>query len=247
MRFGLLLCGTMLLLGLPRSAAADDTTTTIADKAIQAMGGAKLTQAHAASWKAKGTATINGEEVQFQAHWTIQGDDRTHIDAKAEANGSTIKVLLILNGKNGWASLAGIQEDMDKDRLDEEHERAYVEWLTTFLPLHDPQLKLSMLAPSKVDERPAVGLKVQRQGRRPVELYFDKDKGLLLKAHSHIKDLLTGTEAEQDIYFQQYKDQGGVPHASKVVFKRDGKPYLDMTVTDFALEKHVPAKLFQKP
>ncbi len=211
------------------------------------MGGEKLSKAHAASWKAKGTANVNGEEVTFKADWTIQGDSKTHIDAKAEANGSTINVYLILNGNKGWASLSGIQEDMDQERIAEEKERAYVEWLTTFIPLHDSNLHLTALGDSKVSDRAAVGLKVERKGRRDVFLYFDRDTGRLLKAHSRIKDLLTGSEAEQDILFEKYTSEASVPHASKVVYKRDKNPYLDMTIRDFHLEKQAPAKLFQKP
>lgn len=247
MRLTILLGSTILLLGTTAPVHADESASAIADKAIQAMGGARLAQAHAASWKASGTATINGEEVSFQADWTIQGDSQTHIDARAEANGSTINVWIVLNGNKGWASLSGVQEEMDKERLGEEHERAYLEWLTTLVPLHDKALKLTVLPAAKVAGHAAVGLKVERKDRRPVQLYFDKDRGVLLKAHMQVKDLLSGSDAEQDIYFQDYQKQDGVPHAAKVVFKRDGNPYLDMKIRDFKLEKKAPEKLFEKP
>jgi hypothetical protein len=247
MRSMVFLGGAILFVTLTAPARADESANAIADKAIKAMGGAKLTAAHAASWKTKGTITVNGEEIPFTAQWTIQGDKDMHIDSVPEVNGAKLRVYIVVNATKGWASLGGVEEDMDKDRLDEEHERAYLAWLTNFVPLHNKSLKLSTLPEIKIGSHAAVGLKIERRNYRPVQLYFDKTTGLLLKAHMHVKDMINGTEAEQDIYFKDYKKQNGIPHPTKVVFRHDDSPYIDATIWDFKLAKKVPAKVFEKP
>jgi len=219
----------------------------VARLAMKAMGGNRLAGAHAATWKAKGTATINGEEIEFDAKWAIQGERQLKITADAQANGSAIKALILVNGDKGWAALAGLEEEMDKDRLAEEQERAYLDWLATFVPLDDSRLKLTGLGESKVDGRAAVGIKVQRAGRRDVELFFDKDKGLLLKSQMRVKDLMGGADVEQHVFYRDYKEQGGVPRATRVTYLWDKNPYLDMAVSGFKLHKKLPEKLFQKP
>jgi len=242
--------GVALILVIARSGPAADQgdTEAVVEKALKAHGGeAKLAKLRAASWKAKGTAVYNGEDIAFRADWTLHGPRKNRINAQAEANGASIKVVLLLNGDKAWIDVAGNREQLDGDRLKEEKERAYVEWLTTLLPLKDKHLKLSPLGESKVAGRDAVGITVHSKGHRDVGLYFDKAKGRLLKSETRAKDVEQGTEVTQEVLYSGFKESDGVLHATKWAYKRDGNRYIDMEVSEFKLEEKADPELFEKP
>jgi hypothetical protein len=244
------LFGVSLILASAGSAPAADQgeTKAIVDKALKARGGeAKLAKLKAASWKSKGTAVYNGEDIPFTADWTLEGARKNRIDADAESNSETIKVVIVLNGDKGWFDLAGNVDELNDDRLKEEQERAYVEWLTTLLPLKDKSLKLSPLGESKVADRDAVGISVSSKGHRDVSLYFDKAKGRLLKSETRVKDVDQGAELTQVVLYSDFKESDGVTHPTKLSYKRDGNRYIEMEISDFKLEEKAEGKLFEKP
>jgi hypothetical protein len=241
--------GVGLVLALTGPVRADDQgeTRALVDKAIKALGGKdKLARFKAATWKAKGTLYGN-EEVSFEAEWTVQGPEKHRIEADAEANGQKFKVFIVLNGDMGWFKLADNSEDLNKDRLTEEKERAYLDWLTTFLPLQDKGLKLSPLGEMKIDDRPAVGLTVSSKDHREVNLYFDKEKGLLLKSETRVKDVDRGVEVGQEILYSDFKEIDGVPRPTKVSYKRDGQRYIEMEISEFKLLEKADDSLFSMP
>jgi hypothetical protein len=172
---------------------------------------------------------------------------RNEIDL--ELMGQKIKQITVLNKDKGWISALGMTVDMTKEILDEAREEMHAGFLTSQLtPLKKKEYKLSPLGEIKVNNRPAVGMLVQREGYRDLNLYFDKKDGLLVKVEGRAKDLMQGgKEVSSEILYSDYKDLQGLKVAHKVVMKRDGKDFLVGEASDYKMIEKLNDDVFDKP
>src|SRR5207248_11447730 len=103
-------------------------------------------------------------------------------------------------------------------------EQGYAGWVATLLPLKDKAFTLTTIGEVEVEKRPALGVKVSSKGHRDVDLYFDKESGLLVKTETRLKDE-GGQEVMAETFLRDYKDVEGTKHAMKFAVHRDGKLY----------------------
>jgi len=103
----------------------------------------------------------------------------------------------------------------------------------------DKGYELSSAGEAKVNDAPAVGVRVSMKGQKDVTLYFDKKTNLLAKVEHRTVDAMTGNEVTEERIITEYqKSPEGLPAPKKVVVKRDGKDYLTAEVLEFKfLEK----------
>jgi hypothetical protein len=161
--------------------------------------------------------------------------------------GNKFKFVQVVNGDKGWAGIADEIEAMTKEQLAEAHEMLYVGAVQGLSGLTDKDVKLSSLGESKVGDKAVVGVRVERKGRRDVNLFFDKDGGLLLKLETRVKDLMAEKERTEERLFSDYKKVDGVQVPHKVVINRDGEKYVESEVTEFKRLEKVDAATFDKP
>ena len=96
--------------------------------------------------------------------------------------------------------------------------------------------------------RPAAGVRVERDGRPAVTLYFDKATGLLAKSEARAKDEFQNwKEVLDEVYYEDWKDVGGRKAFGRLRVVRDGKPLLESTLTDPRRPAALDPKLFEKP
>jgi len=117
----------------------------------------------------------------------------------------------------------------------------------TLIPLKDKAVNLSTLGEIKVDDRPALGVRVSSKGHRDINLYFDKETHLLVKSEMRVKVEATGMEANQETFYGGHKEVGGIKEPMKFVIKRDGKPYLNAEVEEVRRGEKVDDSVFAKP
>jgi hypothetical protein len=247
-RYAFLTCGFVLAASV--TARADDgaTARALVDKAVQAQGGeAQLAKWPAATAKVKGTFHGLGAAVAFTGEVAVQGPDRQKIDIEAEADGQKFRLVHVLNGDKGWVRFNDDTEEMDKEELAEAQEEAYAEWVTTLVPLKDKAFTLAPAGEVNVEKRPALGVRVSRKGRRDVNLYFDKETGLLVKTESRVKDEQSGQEVTEETLLSDYKEVQGTKQAMKFTVRRDGKPYLEGEITECRLAEKLDDGVFAKP
>jgi hypothetical protein len=237
------------LMQVALAARADDSAAVqaLVDKAVQAQGGrAKLEKLQAVTGKSKGTFHALGVVAAFTGEFAFQGPDRSKFDIKAEADGQKFRLVIVLAGRQGWVKLDDNTEEQDKDDLAEAREEAYAEWVATLVPLKAKKFRLAPLGEIAVDGRPALGIKVSSEGHRDVNLFFDREKSLLVKTETRVKDD-DGKEVTEETFFSDYKEVQETKQAMKVVVKRDGQLYLEMEVTDCQLAEHFDDSVFAKP
>src|SRR5262249_39474359 len=129
-----------------------------------------------------------GEAVAFSGEFATHGPNRQKIVIEADAGGQKVRFVPVLNGDKGWIKINDDTMDLEKEDLAEVKEEAYAGWVTTLLPLRDRAFTLAPVGEVNIDKRPAQGVKVSSKGHRDVNLYFDKETGLLVKTETRVKD-----------------------------------------------------------
>jgi hypothetical protein len=228
-----------LSLGLAGTVQAQGEAKTILDKALQAHGGAdRLAKYKATQSAGKGTVDIGGNSVEFTSEDYAQLPDQFKSVVKLQVNGMNITQVQSMNKGKLAITLNGMKLPLT-DKLQELFkEEVYAERLATLLPLKDKEYELALAGEVKVDDKPAVGIKVSSKGHKDVNLYFDKENGLLVRMEFRSVDPMTEQEYTRETYFRAYKDANGLKNPTKVLINRDGKKYVEMELTEIKnLEK----------
>lgn len=217
------------------------------DKAIKAHGGAeKLTKLMAGTSKFKGKMNFMGNELDVTGEVAMQLPDRLKVDIGFEVMGQKFQVVQVFNRDKGWLSVNGMTMDLDKDMVAESKESMHAFRVQQLVPLKDKAFKLQPLGEIKVGDRTVHGILVSHEGRRDVNLYFDKEKALLLKVETRAKDM-NNNEVSQETLYADYKEADGLPYPAKVTVKQDGKPFMDMEITENKPAEKLDDSVFAKP
>src|SRR5205085_4534287 len=118
----------------------------------------------------------------------VHAPDRFHFKIEMTIMGQAFTMLQAVQGDKGWMSLNGTVMDLPKEQVAEVREALHVHEVMRFVGLAGKDYKVSTLGESKVDNRPAVGVHVERKDRRDVNLFFDKESGLLVKTETRARD-----------------------------------------------------------
>jgi hypothetical protein len=165
-----------------------------------------------------------------------------------DAMGVQFKFVAVCDGKKGWRRINDDVTEMSEEQLAEQKHGQYHGAVVSLAPLlKDPDYKFTLLGESKVEGKPAVGVRVAKPGRRDVSLYFDKDTGLLVKSESRGKDVDRDMEFTQETLYADYKDFGGVKHPTKQTIKRDGALFLENEVLELKPAEKLDDSVFSKP
>lgn len=248
-RLALLSFGFVVALGAPTQADDAKAARALVDKAIKAHGGAEnLTKYKAAVVTFKGTFHGMGMELPMTGEISTHGMDKIKADIMVEAGGMKIQIVNVVNGDKGWTKVAGNTMDLDKDMLTEAKEKNYAEWVASLTPLIDGKgFTLAATGEVLVGEKKALGVKVTSKGRRDVDLYFDKETGLLIQYETKVKDEGSGQEVLESSFPSDYVDVRGTKQAKKSTVKRDGKLYMVIESMETELHEKLDASVFDKP
>ncbi len=249
MRTLTLLAAGCLLLAAGRAAAQDETRAII-DKAVKAHGGLekieKLRQS-ATHMRAKGTVhTFGGFAVTLESF--SQGGSSKEV-IEGEVAGQKFNQTVLLDGKKLRLFINGKEYKLDEKRADAlAREQAHQEEVTG-LVFADKKTgyKLSPLGEIKVNDKPAVGVRISSEGYKDINLFFDKASGLLVKTEARTTDIESGEEKTEEKLLSDYKATEGVQRPSKVVVLRDGKPLLTLHIEEVKVVDKFDKDFFTKP
>ncbi len=234
------------LLGMGKPVRGDQETELMAlvDKAIKAMGGEeKVAKFKAATWKAKGSLQLNGDQP-FEVATSVQPLDRVRFEVDLDKT----KIIFVINGDQGWSKAGGNTADMPPNFRQAWTDYFYALGLAMMpVELRDKAVKLSPLGEIKVNDRPAAGIQIVREGRRNVNLYFDKETGLPAKCEIIAKELENDREANFEFFFGDFKEFEGIKTFTKMTWKRDGKPYLEREISALRPHEKLDDEVFAKP
>jgi hypothetical protein len=245
--FGLVLLGLAVVAPVRADDQAD--ARKIIDKAIEAQGGADtIAKNPASTTKLKGKFYGMGDGIDYTGTFAIQAPNRLHFTIDMTVMGKAVTVIQAIDGDKGWISINGMVVDFPKEALAEAHAGLHLHEVGYLVCLTGNDYKLSTVGEAKIDDRPAVGVHVERKDRRDINLFFDKETGLLLKTETRAKDPAAGDqEFTDERYYRDYKKVGPVMVPHKVEVNRDGKLFLDGETTELTMSEKLDEGLFAKP
>jgi len=239
----------VLFLGAVHRLEAQEEVRAIIEKGIQAHGGEeKLAKVKAVQAKSKGTIHFGGARSAYTNAESWQLPDRIRVVMEIDHQGRKLRMIQVLNGDKGWLCLNGQTKEIPKQMRPELEEFLHVARVQTLTPLlKDNAYKLAPLGEAKVEDRPTVGVKVSHEGRRDVHLFFDREKGLLLKVAFEVQPLEGGKKARVEYYYSGHKDVEGLKWPTKKVVFMDGKKFTEGQVTEFKFVDKFNDSEFAKP
>jgi len=228
--------------------ADDKDPNAVLNKAIKAVGGEEnLKKAQAISWKAKGTMTFNGNDNAITIHAIALGIDHFRSEFEGEFNGDTIKGVIVMNVDKGWRKFRDESTEMDENALANEKRRVYLDIIPTLLvPLKEKGFKIEAAGEEKVDDKPALGLKVAPPDGKEFTLFFDKESGLPVKMVAKVVGF-QGEDYTQTTTYKNYKDFDGIKKATKIESKRDGEDFIKQEISEFKVLDKTGPKTFSEP
>ena len=240
-----LVVGAMLL--LTGGARAQDETKAIIEKAIKAHGGAELAKESAAQTKSKGTLGSRGDVARLhRGDLDLFGSSQEVL--QLEVAGQNVKVVTVYNGDKAWVNdPTGKTTELDGKLLEELKEAAYMAKLARFVFLKDKGVELSPLGEVKVNGKPAVGVKVASKGHRDMNLFFDKESGLLAKIEKQAFDQTTNQDVTEERIITEYQDVDGIKVAKKAQVNRDGKKFVEAEIVEVKFLDKLDDSEFAKP
>jgi outer membrane lipoprotein-sorting protein len=217
-------------------------------KAIQARGGAaNIEKYKACTYKFAGT--LDEPDVQATVSGLCQemAPDKEYQKATINYSGQEITFIHVSNGAKAWESVNGNTAELDKENLESSRESHYTEQISSLRGLNTPGLILSPLGESKVDGKPVIGVRVTCKEHRDVKLYFDKQKGLLIKREVRTKEPMTRKEYDEVQLYSDFKNVSGLMIPFKIAVNHDGSQYFTFEISDVTLSEKLPDNVFVKP
>lgn len=229
-----------VLFATPALPAQDDAKAVIV-KALKAHGGEeKLAKLQAGQSTNKGKIDIPGlGEVEFTQQVSYMMPDKVREEFEITVMGQKVTILTIGNGDKITLEANGQAIDTPdsvKTALKEAGHMMKVGRLVALV--RDKGYEFSPIGEVKVNDKPAVGVRVSAKGQKDINLYFDKATGLLAKIEHRTVDATSGAEILEERTVLEYgKTADGLPIPKKVRVDRDGKKFLEAEADATFLEK----------
>lgn len=215
-------------------------------KAIKAMGGDKLKTIRGLGWKGKMTTDVGGTEIAISLDAMSLDGDRHRIEGELTVNGQANTVLLVLNKGKAWVKGGN-------DKVNDIPQKDAVKARDIFFAARLPHLlgtltgkvfNLSHLGEIKVNDSPAVGLRISRKGYSDMTLFFDKKTRLPVKAGFRFND--GQKEYDVDVHYTDYREVAGCQLFSTITYRGDGKEFR-MELTDQRPRDDLDDSTFARP
>jgi hypothetical protein len=241
-----------LILAAAGNSRADDQAEmkALLDKATKALGG-KATLAKFKGFTAKGKGKIlvgGGVSFTEESYWQVPGQYRFDLDL--DIMGNQISEKIILNGTKGWIKIQDQIVKLPKDTLTAFRDLFHAIRLAMRpMDAKEKAFQLSPLGELKIGGQVAIGVKITRKGYPDVDLYLDKKSSLPVQCEIRSKDDENGKEVAHTISFSDYKEFGELKLKTfaKMVWKKDGKKYVERETTEIKAEEKLDGDLFAKP
>jgi hypothetical protein len=192
--------------------------------------------------KSKGTLHVMGLDLDYTQEVSVQSPDKFKEAMELTVMGNKVLVTTVFNGKEGWVRAGDKDVPVTDEILDELKEAAYSISLMQGLFTKDKTVKFSVVGDIKVKDKAAVGVRVSRDGKKDINLYFDKTTYLVTKV-----DLTSGQEMTEERFITEYQDVADRKVAKKVEVLRDGKALIEAEVTDVQILPKLDDSEFAKP
>jgi hypothetical protein len=230
---------------------ADNEAKAIITKAVKAHGGEEaLLKYKGAQAKNKGKLKLPGlGEVEIIQEIAVMQPDKFKEVVEFEIMNQKVRVETVVNGDKASIEANGKAVPLTDDIKKTLKEAQYTIKAARLAALvKDKGYDFESLGEIKVDGKPALGVRITSKGHKDINMYFNKETGLLAKVESRSSDPTTGKEFTEERIIMSYGEKGkeGIPVAKKVVVKHDGELFLEAEVVEYKLLEKIDDSEFTK-
>ncbi len=180
---------------------------------------------------------FKGEQRMF-----VQWPDRL----RTEVELPQMRLVQVLNGDVGWVSTPMGTQEVPAP-LVKELRAALRRFFFQFLQAEgQPGITVSYLGSETAEGKPADILQYQ-DGEHVFKLYVETASRLPLKLTYQGTDPFSGTRAEFEELYLDYREVAGVKYPFRTVTRQGGKRFAELVVSEVKLNAGVPEELFKKP
>jgi hypothetical protein len=238
----------LLALNLATVVSSESTADArhIVQRAIEAQGGAEQIARLFRPWRAKVKGTTSRSLV-ITGELLHQSDSQGRISTTIGLGPAAIEVVAVTSGDKAWQSIAGITREVTGRDLEEMQDGQYSHRVQNLTPLlREPGFELSVLPEITVLSRSAVGIRVKSSGHRDIDLYFDKETGLLVKTESRILSPGKPPIVLEKI-LSDYRDFDGLKLPMKFTKYENRQLTSTEEFVELTFVDHIDDREFQKP
>ena len=236
----------------PVARAADDDPKEIVAKAIKAHGGEEYLSKHpAVQATEKGKINIPGVgEADMSQESAYMLPDKFKHTIEFEAMNLKIRFVAISNGDKVSvdATVNGQAADLGTNLKEAYKTVPVVIRISHLTPLlKDKSYELSLIGEDKVDDKKVIGVRVSKKSQKDVNVYFDKETGLLTKMEYQTIDASTGKDLNEERIVKEYmKNKDGIMVPKKTVIKQDGKVFAETETVEMKFLESLEDSEFKK-
>ena len=240
--------GVVVLLAAASGLRAQDAARAIIEKAVKAHGGMeRLSRLRADHVQTKGNLIVDGKETPFVGETMVQFPGQYKTVMQLTTPKGRVTLVQILNGDKALVTIDGQPQPVQAAALAELRETFQLNRAMRLVPLLTERgYELAALDEVRVNDRPALGVRVTARGKRDLRLYFDRELGLLVKSE-HTLDAGEGKEVRQEVYYGDFREFEGHKRPTKLSAFRDGKKVMDAEMTDVKYLDKIDETEFTKP
>jgi hypothetical protein len=244
-RLGFVWCA-VIILGATARGGDEERARSVLSKAIEAQGGAKsLARLKGATFTQAGTAYgKDGATRAVKAQLAVLLPDKLRYETQTPEG---VPLISVFDGTRGWVKKGDRTNDMTPAEVAADKELMYLLNVASLVPLQDRIFQLTDLGNSTVDGRAVAGIKVSCEGHPDVQLFFDRDSGLLYKLTTRMTDPKSGKQSDREEVSWDYRDVGGMKAAMYFKVTEKGKPRAEVKISDYKAAETLDAQLFTKP
>jgi hypothetical protein len=230
--------------------AQDKEARSLIEQGIRALGGeAKVAKLRTLHTNYEGHFFNRDARAALKAELAVQLPGQFRMQMDVEINNNKLTVLDLIDGDKGQRSVNGNTKPLEGELFTAIRRALRNLHVAGALPelLKDKAHSLSPLGELKVNDRPALGVKVSRKGRADVDLYFAKDNHLLVKVEWKAPNSDLQQEVAWEALFANYKEADGVPCPRSILLNVDGKKYMEVEVTEVRFAERIDDGMFTRP
>ena len=196
--------------------------------------------------KTKGTLHVQGLKLDFTQEVSVHAPKFKEV-MELDVMGKKIVVTSVYNGKTAWIRADDKDVKVTDEILAAFKDAAHGMALMQGAFGNDKAVKYSLLGEVKVKGKAAIGVSVSKEGKKDINLYFDKKTNLITKVEMRTRDLMSGQEVTEERYITEYQEVDGRKVAKKIEVLRDGKELLTAEVTEVQILEKIDASEFAQP
>src|SRR5262249_39783998 len=138
-------------------------------------------------------------ELDATMESSVAGEKFRHV-LQLNVMGMDISQTIVYDGKEMWIALNGkvIMTLNKEDDLKAIKEMIYAEKMAGMAFLGGKKVELAIIGEDKVNDTPVVGVRVSSKDHKDINLYFDKETGMLAKMNSQGLDFQTQQEVAEE-------------------------------------------------